>query len=136
MKSRGAGTGTFDNDDAMEWIGGFGSDGAASVQEALEAISELDPMDYVEADIAAHALAAAEVVAAARDGDTSRLPKDAVGSLKENAAKIKAAKLLGTARKAVTRVLKNSELREQWEESAEIDEWEDDVRELLERLKG
>ena len=130
------GTGTFDNDDALEWLSGFGSDGATAAQSALEAITDLDPLDYLEAEIAAHALAAAEVVAASRDGDTSRLPKDAVASLKENSAKINAAKLLSTARKAVNRVLKNSELREQWEDSPDIEEWEEDVRELLERLKG
>lgn len=130
------GTGTFDNDDAMEWLGGFGPDGVATVQDALEAVIGLDPTDYIEADTAAHALAAAEVLAAARDGDTSRLPKEAVSSLKENAAKLNGAKLLAAARKAVSRVLKNSELREQWEETPDIEEWDDDVRELLERLKG
>ena len=132
----GDGTGTFDNDDAMEWLSGFGSDGATAAQGALEAITDMDPLDYLEAEIAAHALAAAEIVAASRYGDGSRLPKEALPSLKENASKIDAAKLLSTARKAVNRVLKNSELREQWEDSPDIEEWEDDVRELLERLKG
>ena len=132
----GDGTGTFDNDDAMEWLSGFGSDGATAAQGALEAITEMDPLDYLEAEIAAHALAAAEIVASSRYGDGSRLPKEALPSLKENASKIDAAKLLSTARKAVNRVLKNSELREQWEDSPDIEEWEDDVRELLERLKG
>lgn len=130
------GTGSFDNEDAMEWIAGFGGDGANAIEEALENITELDPTDYIEADVAAHAIAAAEVVAAARDGDVSHLPEEAVPSLKENAAKINAAKLLGTARKAITRVLKNSELKEQWEETSDAEDWEDGVRELLERLKG
>ena len=131
-----SGTGTFDNDDAAEWISGFGADGANALMEAFEIINDLDPTDYIEADIAAHALAAAEVVAAARDGDVSRLPKDAVPSLRENAAKVNAAKLLAQARKAVTRVLKSSELKEQWEDEPDSDEWEDNVRELIERLKG
>lgn len=131
-----SGTGTFDNDDAMDWLGGFGPDGVATVQDALEAVVALDPTDYIETDTAAHALAAAEVLAAARDGDTSRLPKEAVSSVKENAAKLNSAKLLASARKAVLRVLKNSELREQWEETGDIEEWDEDVRELLERLKG
>ncbi len=130
------GTGTFDNEDAVEWISGFGGDGANGVIEAFEAINELEKGDYIEGDVAAYALAAAEVVAAARDGDTSRLPKDAVASLKENAAKVNAAALLASARKAVMRVLKNSELQEQWEDSPDQEDWEDDVRELLERLKG
>lgn len=130
------GTGTFDNDDATDWITGFGADGANIIVEAFEAINDLDPGDYIEADAAAHALAAAELVAAARDGDTSRLPKDAVASLKDNAGSINAAKLLAPARKALSRVLRQSELKEQWEDSPDAEEWEDGVRELLERLKG
>ncbi len=130
------GTGSFDNDDAVEWISGFGSDGANAIEEAFEAINDLDPGDYIEADVAAHAIAAAECVAAARDGDVSRLPEDAVASLKENAAKINAAKLLAAGRKAVMRVLKASELREQWDDSPDGEDWEEGVRELIERLKG
>ena len=127
---------TFDNDEATEWLDGFGSDGASSCQVSLEAVTGLDPLDYLETSEAAHALAAAEIVAAARDGDTSRLPKDAVARLKENAPKINAAKLVAPARRAVARVLKNSELKETWEDSADAEDWELDVRELLERLKG
>lgn len=131
-----SGTGTFDNDDAMDWLEGFGSDGASTVKAALDTVIELDPADYLESTEAAHALAAAEIVAAARDGDTSRLPKDAVQRLKENAAAINAAKLIGPARRAVSRVLKRSELKELWEDGAEGEEWEEAVGELLERLKG
>jgi len=76
------GTGTFDNEDAVEWIAGFGGDGTNEIEEAFENINELDSGDYIEADVAAHALAAAEVVAAARDGDTSRLPDDAVETVR------------------------------------------------------
>ena len=130
------GFGTFDNDDAMDWLDGFGSDGASSVQTALDFVTGLDPLDYLEATEAAQALAAAEIVAAARDGDPSRLPKDVVGRLKENAAKINAAKLLAPARRAVMRILKSSELKELWEDSPDAEDWEMDVRDLLERLKG
>jgi hypothetical protein len=130
------GTGTFDNEEAMEWVSGFGADGANAIEEAFETINEMEPGDYIEADVASHALAAAELVAAARDGDVSRLPEDAIPSLRENAAKINGAKLLPQARKAVSRVLKQSELKEQWEDEPDGEEWEDGVRELLERLKG
>ena len=131
-----AGYATFDNDDAMDWLDGFGSDGASAIQSALDPVTELDPLDFLAAAEAAHALAAAEVVAAARDGDTSRIPKDAVPRVTENAAKINAAKLLGPARRAVSRVLESSELKDTWEDSPDAEDWEIDVRELLERLKG
>lgn len=130
------GIGSFDNDDGMEWLDGFGGDGASAVLAALETVTDLDADDFLAATEAAHALAAAEVVAAARDGDMSRIPKDAIPRVKENVGKIGAAKLVGTARKAVARVLKQSELKETWEDSADAEDWDDNVRELLERLKG
>ena len=127
---------TFENDDAVEWLDGFGSDGASAVQSALDAVLEQEPGSYIEAIEAAHALAAAEIVAAARDGDTVRLPKDAVARLRENAGAINTAKLVGPARKAVTRIIKSSELQESWSEGPDSDEWDDSVNDLLERLKG
>lgn len=130
------GVGSFDNDDAVDWLEGFGADGAATLQQALEAVADLDPQDYLEAPEAVHALAAAEIVAAARYGDMSRLPSEAAPRVEEHAGEINAAKLILAARRAVTRVLKSSELKELWEDGAEAEEWEDDVRELLERLKG
>jgi hypothetical protein len=33
-------------------------------------------------------------------------------------------------------VLKSSELKDVWEDTPEAEEWEENVRELLERLKG
>ena len=59
-----------------------------------------------------------------------------MASLKENVAKINAARLTGAARKSISRILKASELKEQWEDSPDAEEWEDGVREVLERVKG
>jgi hypothetical protein len=126
----------FDNDDATDWLDGYDSDGAAAVTTALETVTELDAQDYLEATEAAHALAAAEVVAASRDGDFDRIPEDAVDRVQANAAKLNAAKLIGPARRAVARVLKSSELKDEWEAGRDAEEWEDHVSELLERLKG
>ena len=130
------GVGTFENDDATDWLEGFGSDGAASLQTALDAVNGLDARDYLEAADAANALAAAEIVAAARDGDMERIPDEAVHRVRDNAKAIGAAKLISVAHRAVVRVLKDSELKEQWEDSPDAEDWDDNVRELLERLKG
>jgi hypothetical protein len=130
------GIGTFDDDDGMEWLDAFGGDGVSAVREALEAVNDLDSGDYLEATEATHALAAAELVAAARDGDTSRLPPEAVAQLSEKIEELGDARFVAPARRAVTRVLKSSELRDVWEDTPEAEEWEENVRELLERLKG
>lgn len=127
---------TFALDDAVEWLEAFESDGAASVQSALDTLLEMDATDYIEGTDAAHGLAAAEMVAAARDDDASRLPKAALAAFNEHKGEIADADLAAAARKVVARILKNSELKDEAEAGTEAEEWTDDIRELLERLKG
>ena len=127
---------TFELDDAIEWLEAFESDGLASVQSALDTLLEMEATDYIEGTDAAHGLAAAEMVAAARDDDTSRLPKSVMTAFKEHKGEIEDADLASSARKVVARILKNSELKDEAESGDDAEEWGDDVRELLERLKG
>jgi hypothetical protein len=127
---------TFEIDDAIEWLEAFESDGLNSVQSALDTLLEMDAGDYIEATDAAHGLAAAEMVAAARDDDTSRLPKSALAAFKEHKGDIEDADLAASARKVVARILKHSELKDEAEAGDDAEAWSDDVRELLERLKG
>jgi hypothetical protein len=127
---------TFDLDDAVEWLEAFESDGLSSVQTALDTLLGMDPSDYIEGTDAAHALAAAEMVAAARDDDTSRLPKNMISAFKEHKGEIEDADLASGARKCVARILKNSELKDEAESGDDAEAWSDDIRELLERLKG
>jgi hypothetical protein len=127
---------TFENDDATEWLEEFQSDPVSAITSALSDVAELDAGDYVDATAAAYALGAAECVAAARTEDLSRLPKAAVKTLKDNIDDINDADLAATARKAVSRVLKHSELKDSWTDGDEGQDWLDDVGELLESLKG
>jgi hypothetical protein len=126
----------FEHDDAADWIGSFESDGLASVKAALDLVAEAEAGSYIEIADAAPALAAAEIVAAARDDDAARLPKVIKAAFKEHRGDVEDADLVATALKAVRRVLKNSELKDQWDEQGESEEWADHVSELLERLKG
>lgn len=127
---------TFELDDAVEWLEAFESDGLGSVETALETLLEMEATDYIEATDAAHGLAAAEMVAAARDDDTSRLPKSVLASFNEHKGEIEDAELAASARKVVARILKNSELKDEAEAGDDAEAWSDDIRELLERLKG
>ena len=128
--------GTFDHDEVADWLAGFETDGAAAIEAALTLVNDMDKDDFIEATDAAFALAAAELVAAARDEDNSRIPKTIHASLEGHEDSINAAKLATSARKAVSRVLKNSELKDLAEEEGEGEEWADDLGELLERLRG
>ncbi len=127
---------TFELDDAVEWLEAFEADGLASVQSAFDTLLEMEAADYIEATDAAHGLAAAEMVAAARDDDTSRLPKSAHAAFNEHKGEIEDADLAASARKIVARILKNSELKDEAEAGDDAEAWSDDIRELLERLKG
>ncbi len=127
-------TGSFANEDALDWLDSFTADGARALQAALGAVNDLDPNDYLEAVPAAHALAAAEIVAAARDGDTERVPEEALERISEDRAKLCNAPLVDAARNAVERVVSDSELKELWDDTEHGELWEEEVRELLDRL--
>jgi Domain of unknown function (DUF4259) len=131
-----AGIGTFDNDDANDWLEEFNADPVTALTSALSDVAELDAGDYVDATAAAYALAAAEFVAAARTEDMARLPKPAIKTFKDNLDDINDANLASIARKAVSRVLKHSELKDEHADGDDGQEWLDDVGELLEGLKG
>jgi poly-beta-hydroxyalkanoate depolymerase len=129
-------SGTFEHDDVADWLVGFETDGVSAIEAALTTVTDMDKDDYIEATDAVFALAAAELVAAARDEDMSRLPKSIHSTVEGHEDAINAAKLTSAARKVVQRVMKNSELKDQADEASEADEWSEDMSELLERLRG
>lgn len=130
------GSKVFENDDAGDWLDGFESDGPAAVETALNAVLEMDANEYVQATEAATALAAAEVVAAAKDGDVKRLPEEAHSALLEHRDAVNDGDYGKRAQRAVQRIRRNSELKDLWDESGDAEAWSDELLELLERLKG
>lgn len=130
-----AGT-AFQYDDVTDWLVGFETDGVSAIEAALETVNELEPDDYIEASEAAFALAAAELVAAARDADPSRVPQSLHAALERHEDAINAAKLTSQARKAVQRIMRNSELKDTADEEGDGEEWTEDIAELLERLRS
>jgi len=132
------GAGSFDNDDADDLVVRLESEGAGAIKAALEAVAGLGAQDYLEAPEASSAIAAAEVVAAAHDGDARQLPEEAERWLDQNRGSIKP-RLLGLARRAVERVLTQSELKDLWEAGGanpEFAQWAEGVRRLLGRLEA
>jgi hypothetical protein len=126
--------GSFDNDDAMDWVATcVRSNGAVAVSKALE--NSLKP-SYLEAPAAAEAIAAAEVVAAARGKPSPKLPKS-LGAWLQGQSKEEIARLGPIASRAVDRILigKGSELQELWTESKSYGSWQGQMRDLLGRLR-
>lgn len=126
--------GSFQNDDAVEWLDAFAGDGASAIETALQTVAEFGPNDYLEAAEASHALAAAHIVAALRDGDMDGIPAEVVAGIDQHAEAIAALDVRLLARKAVLRILKNSELKDTADDEGDED-WESHVQSIADRLK-
>jgi Domain of unknown function (DUF4259) len=72
------GHGSFDNDAAADWVYRFDQEGVAAVASALARVAEFPEDEYLEDPEASAAIAAAEIVASARDGDVSGLSEYAL----------------------------------------------------------
>ena len=129
------GSGVFENDDASDWVWELEDDNDMSVlHEALAAAVDTPGDELIEAPDASNALAAAEIIAAARGHHGAELPSEARAWISRNAALVDA-RTVALATAAVERIGIDSELKELWEE-AESDEWSLVVSDLLERLRA
>jgi len=127
------GTGSFENDDAADWVYELEeSSGTDAVEAALEAI---DPDDYPEAPDCNVAIAAAEVIAALRGHPLESLPAEVAAWVDENETDIDS-DLVALALTAIQRIESDSELKELWNDADELDSWSDALRDLESRLNA
>ncbi len=123
---------SFENDAVLDWFG-RAEDDWTLVRDALRLVAEADSDEYIDADEACAALAAAEFVAAALGKGDDRLSRSVAPWLERHRTEL-AGLGAALARAAVERVLDNSELRELWDDNGPDNEWHADVRELIRRL--
>ncbi|MBV9169930.1 MAG: DUF4259 domain-containing protein [Chloroflexi bacterium] len=126
------GRGSFDNDDALDWLGELTvSDDVNPIVGAFDAV-ERSGNEYLEAPEAAAGLAAAEVVAAARGRPAPILPT----SVQEFLAKQPRIdrRLAERARRVVGQVGRASELADLYTEAGTAGEWRELVKNLEDRL--
>ncbi len=131
------GIGSFDNDDARDFLAEVTAGGDLSlVREVFDNV--LTSTEYVEAADARQAIAAAEIVAAALGRATpAGQGQDRLGRWLAQLRPRVAPDLVAQAEAALTRILaRNSELRELWEDTEEFAEWRAAVDELREQLQG
>jgi hypothetical protein len=121
------GPGTFQNDDALNWLADVTDAGDFSLVES--ALGAVGSSDAPHTSACCAALAAAEIVAALRGHPRARLPERLVAFIAGRPAPSTA--LVESARTALARIRSESELRELWRDSAE---WKDDVADLDRRL--
>jgi Domain of unknown function (DUF4259) len=127
------GSGSFDNDDASDFIFELEADATGVVVEnAIARIADVAPDDYLDASEASRAIAAAEVVAACRGRPAPNLTDEVAAWATANASgPVK--DLADRARQALRRILAGSELKELWDEQDDT-EWAEAVSELIHRL--
>ena len=130
------GTGSFENDEAGDFAIEFESDGLASLSDALD-VAEIE---YLDAAQAQRAIAAAEILAIAIEGDAA---EDAVISpelhdaIQRHGSDIMPRKrgLVRQALSAIERIeADQSELKELWAES-DGEEWLEALHDLRSRLR-
>lgn len=129
------GIGSFENDDAADFMIDLLDSGDLSlVREVLDNV--LTSTEYVEAPDATLAIVAAEIVAAARGRPTLAAQQEE--GLADWLARIRptvSIDLAAQARDALNRILAdNSELRELWEETDDVHDWQAVVTELRSHL--
>jgi hypothetical protein len=126
--------GSFDNDDAMDWVGELeGAEDTEPISEAFESVIEAGD-EYLEAPDASIGLAAAEVVASLLGKPPGKLPDEVTTWVAGK--KAPKAGLVKKAQRVVARILKDSELKELWAESEDSSVWRQEVESLLNRLGG
>ena len=127
------GDGSFENDDAMDWAATCAE--ARSIAPVREALERSLRGKYLEAPDGSEAVAAAEVVAAARRKPMAGLPGDLAAWVKRQSPAA-LAKLAPLALRALRRVRdpKTSELRQLWDQ-AKPEKWVEVITDLESRLR-
>ena len=126
---------SFENDDAADWVLELTDQGGQLVRETLDAALQDVDEDGLEASACCEAIAAAEIVAAAKTGDKSRLSDSAIAAFAAlPAAELAAPENLVLANESLERIKTHSELRELWSETDDFDNWTSDITSLQQRL--
>ncbi len=125
--------GSFDNDDAADWINEFSDEPSKKlIESTLKTVTDIGD-EYLEAPESSMAIAAAEVVAALQNAPHPKLPEE-LQAVVSNSKITADQNLVALALQAVERVKTNSELKELWEEG-DASEWLGAINDLEERLR-
>jgi Domain of unknown function (DUF4259) len=127
------GTGSFENDDAADWVAGLGTITSDDLTKIL--VQAADDPAYLEAPAASAAVAAAEVIAALNGSAAEGAPAAIVDWGKKYPQAL-TPELKAVAVRALERVRRNSELKDLWLEADGLNDWIAAIRELEGRLGG
>ncbi len=119
--------GSFENDDALDWVGSLSGQTSSVVKRAL-AVSD---KGYLEVDTCSVAIAAADIVASARTNSFDHLPDEVTSWISSNKRELQGDTLVSTALVALGRCAgERSEIAELWGDAMP----EQCLKELINRL--
>ena len=122
----------YDNDDAADWCADLEADGARAIAQALGAALQ---DGYLDGDVGARALAAADVLGRLRTGDVALDSAYGPGDWMRAQSAAPSDDLVRLAERAVDRVTgPDSELAELWRETEDFGAWQASVRTVIGRL--
>jgi Domain of unknown function (DUF4259) len=128
------GRGNFENDDAVDWIEALvDGDDTTAIESALHEVTTAAANDYVNSNESRRALAAAEIVAAARGFPADELPEWAIDWVATHDVP-RGYETVTLALDAIQRIATDSELRVVTEEAQLMDVWIDVLDDLVRRL--
>jgi Domain of unknown function (DUF4259) len=128
------GAGSFENDDASDWLADFcDAPNKQSIVDALATVADMGAADYLEAPDCSIGIAAAEIVAAQKGAPSPNL----TGETKNCVTKLNPVdtNLPSLALTVLERIKSNSELKELWDESETPSEWYASISDLEARLR-
>ncbi len=133
----GWGTGSFENEDAQNFLARIGSLGSDDLRQILSRAAD---QDYLEAPESSTTVAAAEVVAAhvamaKEENPSPATPHQIIDWISKNRVD-DSPELVDVACRAVVRVRTNSELKDLWLEAEGLNEWSAALRDLEARLRA
>jgi len=125
------GAGSFDNDDAADFLNDLSTKEVSDIKQILLGIEK--QTGYIEAPECSVAIAAAEVIAAAKGAPPWEAPSELMEWIKERKPAV-TPDLVSSALKAVGRIKTDSELKELWDEGGQLQDWDSHIENLVQRL--
>jgi hypothetical protein len=127
----------FENDTALDFVATVEEKGIEQIKSAIEVINTIEEDAYVDSYLCEEALAAVEYIAAAKDRMTEDFPEDAEEWLQANKANLLAIRgIIAKCQQAIDRIKNNSEGKDLWEESGDVEEWNKVLDDLNTRISS
>lgn len=132
----------FENDGAADFAADVQEGDKSLIKDAILKVAELSNDEYLEAPDCENALAAIEFIAAFKGRPSDDLPEEMMDWIKKNDLLEfktgffgKRLDIVELSKKALDRIMNNSEMKELWEEGDEYFEWKKIVEDLKARIQ-